>query len=149
MSLFLILAFLLSLLILLKLLTSFNIFQIFLILCIHVLPPFHPFRSKSSPITFTNPIISTHPNLSSYLRLTKQALLLCKFPSPKPNLSPCQQLALHELSQLKKIVLIKADKGDTIVLMDVAHYLQLAYTHLNDHTTYRKLTSDPTPDIVI
>lgn len=36
-----------------------------------------------------------------------------------------------------------------IVLMDVEHYLQLAYTHLNDHTTYRKLTSDPTPDIVI
>lgn len=72
----------------------------------HVAPfspdSFHPFWSKSSPNIPTNPIISTHPNHSSYLRLTKQALLLCKLPYPKPNLSPCQQSALQELSQLKK-----------------------------------------------
>lgn len=57
-------------------------------------------------------------------------------------------MALVELSQLRDIIIIKADKGDAIVLMDIQHYLQLAYTHLDDHTTYKKLSSDPTLDVV-
>ena len=42
----------------------------------------------------------------------------------------------------------KADKGDTVVVMDLEQYTELAYKHLNDPDTYDKLTTDPTAKIV-
>lgn len=44
-------------------------------------------------------------------------------------------------------IIIKADKGDSVVILDTVHYLSLAYNHLNDRTTYGKLESDVTLEI--
>ena len=47
----------------------------------------------------------------------------------------------------RDVVISKADKGDVTVVMSVAHYLELAYKHLGDESTYRVLNSDPTSEL--
>lgn len=63
---------------------------------------------------------------------------------PKSNLSSIQRAACKELSTLSNIIITQADKDDSIVILDTSHYLSLAYTHLNDNTTYKRLSSDVT-----
>ena len=42
----------------------------------------------------------------------------------------------------------KTDKGDSVVVLPTAMYLELAYDHLYDNQTYQLLIYDPTKDIV-
>ena len=67
---------------------------------------------------------------------------------PEPNLTKAERLALRDLKKNKDIVITKADKGDTTVIMDTSHLIELAHKHLNDTNTYQLLKSDPTPEIV-
>lgn len=68
---------------------------------------------------------------------------------PKSNLSSVQRQACKEVSTLPNTIIIKANKGDSIVVLDTQQYLSLAYNHLNDHTTYMylKLQSDLTLEV--
>lgn len=43
------------------------------------------------------------------------------------------------------VVISKADKGDSTVIMATEHYAQLARTHLNEKDTYKLLKTDRTP----
>lgn len=105
---------------------------------------FHPFHSKSKEPLFLNTSIS---NSCQYLSHVKQALHLSKRIFPKPNLLATQRLASKELSTLPNTIIIKPDKGDSIVILDTDQYLSLAYNHLNDETTYKKLYSDVTLEV--
>ena len=63
--------------------------------------------------------------------------------SMKNNLSREECRALKCLIKNRDLVISKADKGDATVVMNVTHYLELAYKHLGDETRYLVLNSDP------
>ena len=85
--------------------------------------------------------------MSQYLTLTDKALKRCRAIPHKPNRTSLECTALRALNKNKNIVITKADKGDTVVMMDLEQYTELAYKHLNDAHTYDKLTGDPTQRI--
>ena len=85
--------------------------------------------------------------VKKYIGATKKLLWSCK---PKPltqNLSLAEFQALQNLKHNPNIIITKADKGDTIVVLEIDYYTTLAYKHLLDPTTYKRLTGDPTPSI--
>ena len=65
-----------------------------------------------------------------------------------PNLSRKERSALRKLVRNEDLVICKADKGDVTVIMATLQYLDLAYEHLGDKSTYQLLETDPTPSIV-
>ena len=67
--------------------------------------------------------------------------------SLKNNLPPAECRALQRLVKNRDLVISKADKGDATVVMDVSHYLELAYKHLGDATTYQVLSTDSTNEL--
>ena len=56
--------------------------------------------------------------------------------------------ALTSLKEDPTIVIAKEDKGDTVVVLDVVHYCDLAAKHLADVGTYVLLETHPTEEIV-
>ena len=85
--------------------------------------------------------------MAQYLSLTSRSLACCRPVLPAGNLSDEERTALSNLKKNKCIIITKADKGDTVVVMDTTQYTGLAYGHLNDPQTYTRLTGDPTPGI--
>ena len=67
---------------------------------------------------------------------------------PKNNLNRGEIRSLNSLARDKSLVVSKADKGDTTVIMSSAQYLDLAYKHLSDRETYQLLSEDPPHEIV-
>ena len=65
-------------------------------------------------------------------------------PMPKCNLSKEQSAAIKDLSKDDNILILPADKGKTVVVMDRQDYITKVNTTLSDQKTYQKLTSDPT-----
>ena len=63
------------------------------------------------------------------------------------NLTPKEEKQLKRLSQNKTIEIKKADKGGSIVLMDILTYKQKALDHLNDTKMYEKIENDPLKDL--
>ena len=63
------------------------------------------------------------------------------------NLSFRQRRALTKLCKNTDIVINKADKGSTIVMQNRSDYINEAMIQLNDNTTYKLLTGDPTKHI--
>ena len=101
---------------------------------------------------FSKPLYSEHTTLPpplplprsvlQYLALTDKSLKRCRAIPHRPNLTNTERAALRNLSSNNDIVITKADKGDTVVVMDMEQYTELAYKHLNDPDTYDKLTID-------
>ena len=63
---------------------------------------------------------------------------------PKPTLSSEETKALKELRNDQNLVISKADKGNTTVVMDKTDYDKRLLTMLEDNTTYQQLQKDPT-----
>ena len=74
----------------------------------------HPFNVKSSWI----PPIQRSVALETYLEEVKIKLAETPLVKPKNNLPPGEQRALKELMNNKEIILKKADKGTTTVVMN-------------------------------
>ena len=68
---------------------------------------------------------------------------------PRSNLTKAERLALYRLKKNENIIITKADKGDTTVIMDASHLIELAHEHLSDINTYQLLKNDPTPEVVV
>ena len=61
------------------------------------------------------------------------------------NLSPSERRALSQLQKCRDTIIInKADKGNTIVISDITHYIAECSSHLSDTSTYKVVDSDPT-----
>ena len=58
---------------------------------------------------------------------------------PEPNVTPQEMNALKTLRNEKEIVVLKADKGNTTVVMDRAEYNIKMNNLLNDKNTYKKV----------
>ena len=65
---------------------------------------------------------------------------------PKSTLSSVETKALKELHNDQNLVISKADKGNTTVVMDKTDYEKRLLTMLKDNTTYQQLQKDPTPN---
>ena len=59
--------------------------------------------------------------------------------SPSENLTASEFKALRHLSKNKNIVIQKADKGNTIVILDKISYMSAIEEILNDHTKFSNL----------
>ena len=64
-------------------------------------------------------------------------------PTPKPNLTNAQNLALRELKRDRDHIVLTADKGVAMVIMDRQDYINKANSLLNQNT-YRSIPRDPT-----
>ena len=65
---------------------------------------------------------------------------------PKPNLTEAQNLALRELKRDRDRIVLTADKGVAMVIMDRQDYINKANQLLNQ-STYRSIAKDPTSSI--
>ena len=107
-------------------------------------PFFKPLYSEHTPFL---PQLSLPTSVSQYLTLTGRSLKKCNAIPHKTNLSNLTCTALCHLSNNKNIIIIKADNGDTVVIMNIEQYTELAYKRLNNAETYHKITIDPTEKI--
>ena len=60
-----------------------------------------------------------------------------------------ERQALYRLKKNKDVIISRADKGDTTVIMNMSQLVELAHKHLSDSSTYQLLTYDPTPEVVL
>ena len=66
---------------------------------------------------------------------------------PKSNLSAEEWKALKSLKEDEEIMILPADKGKCLVVMDRKDYLSKMEEKLKDETTYRPIEKDPTNEI--
>ena len=66
---------------------------------------------------------------------------------PKPNLTKAQALALRELKRDREHIVLTADKGVAMVIMDRQDYINKANSLLNQNTN-RSIPQDPTNTII-
>ena len=67
-------------------------------------------------------------------------------PPPRSNLTKSQSIALRELKKDRDCIVLTADKGLAMVIMDRQDYIKKANTLLNQNT-YRSIPQDPTNTI--
>ena len=65
---------------------------------------------------------------------------------PKPNLTKAQNAALRELKRDRDLIVLTADKGVAMVVMDKQDYINKANQLLNQNT-YKVISKDPTNTI--
>ncbi len=73
----------------------------------------------------------------------KVSYILASSKPPKDNLSKSERAALRDLKKDKDIVILKADKGNSTVIMDRSDYDSRLMRLLNDSTTYAVLKDGP------
>ena len=66
---------------------------------------------------------------------------------PKSNLSADEWKALKSLKDDKNIMILPADKGKCLVVMDREEYINKMEEKLKDETTYKRIEKDPTGEI--
>ena len=95
----------------------------------------HPFHVKSS----WQPPVQPSVTLESYLEEVKTQLAEVNIEKPKQNLTHAEKKALDELRSNDSIVLKKADKGTTTVIMDKEDKVQEGQILLDDAQSYKTL----------
>ena len=65
----------------------------------------------------------------------------------KSNLTPNEWKAIKNLRDDENIIILPADKGKCLVVMDKEEYVQKMEEKLGDTTTYKRIQNDPTTDI--
>ena len=96
----------------------------------------HPFHEKSD----WNPPVQPSVALETFLEEVKLELGGIQFKKPKPNLIPGELQALKQLSLDKTIILKKADKGTTSVMMSKESKINEGLALLNEKNDYQPLT---------
>ena len=95
----------------------------------------HPYHVKSSWI----PPIQRSVALETYLEEVKIKLAETPLVKPKNNLPPGEQRALKDLINNKEIILKKADKGTTTVVMNRENKINEGQIQLDDRNNYQPL----------
>ena len=73
--------------------------------------------------------------------------ILIEAKKPKQNLTKAQSKALNTLKKDDSIVILPADKGKCLVVMDREEYVQKMEEKLKDESTYRAIKENPTFEI--
>ena len=66
---------------------------------------------------------------------------------PRSNLTPAERKAMKDLQNDEDIMILPADKGKCLVVMDRKQYIEKMEEKLSDETTYKKIKKDPTNEI--
>ena len=94
------------------------------------------FRRKSN----MRPIYTESNNLENYLYGTKLELAKLTFEN-QHNLSKSENTALRLLKENQNIIIRKADKGNTIVILNRTDYIEEGFRQLNNGIHYTKIES--------
>ena len=81
-------------------------------------------------------ITNTNENIDKILTLLKQ--------NQRDNLTKQEYITLRNLTNNDQIIINKADKGSTVVVLNKADYIKEGIKHLCDPSVYRKLNNDIT-----
>lgn len=65
------------------------------------------------------------------------------------NISHSHKIALRQLSSLNELVIRRANKGGTVVVLDIGLYIRENYLMLTDTATYLPLAGDPTLEFIL
>ena len=95
----------------------------------------HPFHVKSD----WDPPVQPSVALETFLEEVRYELTTINIEKPKDNLSHGERCALKELSRDKNIILKKADKGTTTVIMNREDKIHEGQVLLDDVNNYRPL----------
>ena len=87
--------------------------------------------------------VSRLPKDTAELIRQESAAMLRRSKPPRSNISLTEMKALKELRQRDDIQILKADKGNSTVIMDKQVYIEKMNCLLNTNT-YKKLKNDPT-----
>ena len=77
------------------------------------------------------------------LRSEINKVLKCSKSPPRPHITKAEYKAIQQLKKDKSRIILTADKGVAMVLMDRKDYLDKAKNQL-EQPAYKKLASDPT-----
>ena len=89
----------------------------------------------------------SHQNIETYIEATERELKQQGDISDNKgynNLSKGERIAMKELSDHTDMIIIKADKGGAVVIIDVKDYANEAYRQLNNKDHYEILNKDAT-----
>ena len=89
----------------------------------------------------------THHTVSTYIDLVENDInTLMKQPTKKlkSNLTQQEHTAIKEPAKRKDIIIISANKGAAVVIMDTDSFIKEANRQLFDKASYKQLTQDPT-----
>lgn len=109
---------------------------------VSTIPPRLKTRSTFDP-PITNSMLETFQELVTQEVTKKWDKYNITMSTPR-NITYQESCAIKELEQDTSIVLKKADKGGSIVVMDATMYMNEAVKQLSDEIVYRRLTDDPT-----
>ena len=84
-----------------------------------------------------------HPGAAAAMR-AEVAELLLNAKKPTSNISKEERIAMKELNEDGTIIIVPADKGKCLVVMDKDEYVRKMEMKLSDINTYRKNDDDPT-----
>ena len=90
---------------------------------------------------------NNHHTINTYIEAAKKSIKQNKTVTPRkirPNLSKDEKVALKDLLKQDDIIITNADKGGTVVIMDVNDYIREAKQQLNGSKNYKVLVKDPT-----
>ncbi|CAC5390790.1 unnamed protein product [Mytilus coruscus] len=94
----------------------------------------HPFTMKSG---YTPNFANTA--IENYIFATKIELGRIHLEKFKDNLTKSERMALQSLKQNKEIVIKKADKNSSTVILDKKNYIEQALSQLNDGIHYEQI----------
>ncbi|VDI30986.1 Hypothetical predicted protein [Mytilus galloprovincialis] len=94
----------------------------------------HPFTMKSG---YTPNLANTA--IENYIFATKIELGRIHLHKFKDNLTKSERMALQSLKQNKEIVIKKADKNSSTVILDKKNYIEQALSQLNDGIHYEQI----------
>ncbi|RVE46596.1 hypothetical protein evm_008729 [Chilo suppressalis] len=72
------------------------------------------------------------------------AVVLRNARPPRPNITSSESAALQDLRKNNNIIILKADKGNATVIMDITEYESKIHGLLTDSNTYIKVNYNPT-----
>ena len=95
----------------------------------------HPFHVKSN----WQPPVQQSVTLETYLEEVREQLAEIELIKPRNNLAFKERTALRELKSNSEIIIKKADKGTTTVIMNKTDKLQEGQVQLDDRKNYMPL----------
>jgi hypothetical protein len=110
------------------------------------IPKHQPFFNKTQS-SFT-PSVGRDLYLDFYITaVTKEILQSANKNRRYSNINKSEMESLRKLSQDKSIIIKKADKSNTIVIMDTCDYKLEVLRHLDDKNYYEKISKNPSESV--
>ncbi|CAM4845408.1 unnamed protein product [Rotaria magnacalcarata] len=99
-------------------------------------------------ITNCETSLNSTPQIIKKAAISEITAFINTWKKPKNNNMTKEEIkVLNEIKSMNQIVIIQADKGRKIVIMDKLEYIDKVEEKLNDQEVYEKLMKDPTDEL--